>query len=247
MFIILFASMYVPDLTSSIPFRGIAKELNTFWRKNDKYKPSTQRNCQYFCQRDDQQKIVSPKTKTMTNTKYKPNARRNRQFVCQKDDHLWLLWIKISSDNSCIRGWNVFLEEWQICDGLFRYCFPSLTVVLLPIRQKEEGFKLLFVSMAALGNRPLQTGSLYCLAFPPTKGRRLSKTLKLPPACVWVQDMSKKYIAPPDGHSDMRLGSRHEYIALSRQIDSHCVIVWLSLLLLLTKAAVCEETSLKLR
>ena len=40
-------------------FRGIAKELNTFWRKNDKYKPSTQRNCQYFCQRDDQQKIVS--------------------------------------------------------------------------------------------------------------------------------------------------------------------------------------------
>ena len=48
----------------------------------------------------------------------------------------------------------MFLEEWEICDGLFRYCFPSLTVVLLPIRQKEEGFKLLFVSMAALGNRP---------------------------------------------------------------------------------------------
>jgi len=40
-------------------YRGIAKELNTFWRKNDKYKPSTQRNCQYFCQRDDQQKIVN--------------------------------------------------------------------------------------------------------------------------------------------------------------------------------------------
>ena len=86
---------------------------------------------------------------------------------------------------------------------------------------------------------PLQTGSLYCLAFPPTKGRRLSKTLKLPPACVWVEDMGKKYIAPPDGHSDMRLGSRHEYIALSRQIDSHCVIVWLSLLLLLTNAQSC--------
>ena len=84
---------------------------------------------------------------------------------------------------------------------------------------------------------PLQTGSLYCLAFPPTKGRRLSKTLKLPPACVWVQDMGKKYIAPPDGHSDMRLGSRHEYIALSRRI--HCVIVWLSLLLLVTNAQSC--------
>ena len=48
----------VPELIYSL-FRGIAKELNTFWRKNDKYKPSTQRNCQYFCQRDDQQKIVS--------------------------------------------------------------------------------------------------------------------------------------------------------------------------------------------
>ena len=48
----------VPELICSL-FRGIAKELNTFWRKNDKYKPSTQRNCQYFCQRDDQQKIVS--------------------------------------------------------------------------------------------------------------------------------------------------------------------------------------------
>ena len=48
----------VPELIHSL-FRGIAKELNTFWRKNDKYKPSTQRNCQYFCQRDDQQKIVS--------------------------------------------------------------------------------------------------------------------------------------------------------------------------------------------
>merc|ERR1711863_92085 len=40
-------------------YRGIAKELNTFWRKNDTYKPSTQRNCQYFCHRDDQQKIVN--------------------------------------------------------------------------------------------------------------------------------------------------------------------------------------------
>ena len=122
----------------------------------------------------------------------------------------------------------MFLEEWQICDGLFRYCFPSLTVVLLPIRQKEEGFKLLFVSMAALGNRPTLPSSdrqLVLSGFS-SEGRRLSKTLKLPPsACVWVQDMGKKYIAPPDGHSDMRLGSRHEYIALSRRIDSHCVIV----------------------
>ena len=49
--------------------------------------------------------------------------------------------------------------------------------------------------------------------------------------------MIKKYIAPPDGHSDMRLGSRHEYIALSRRID--CVIVWLSLLLLVTNAQSC--------
>lgn len=40
-------------------FRAIARELNTFWRKNDKYKPSTQRNSQYFCQKDDRQKIVS--------------------------------------------------------------------------------------------------------------------------------------------------------------------------------------------
>ena len=48
----------IPELIFPL-FRGIAKELNTFWRKNDKYKPSTQRNCQYFCQRDDQQKIVS--------------------------------------------------------------------------------------------------------------------------------------------------------------------------------------------
>ena len=46
-------------LVALLHFRAIAKELNTFWRKNDKYKPSTQRNCQYFCQRDDQQKIVS--------------------------------------------------------------------------------------------------------------------------------------------------------------------------------------------
>ena len=42
-------------------FRAIARELNTFWRKNDKYKPSTQRNSQYFCQKDDRQKIVSYK------------------------------------------------------------------------------------------------------------------------------------------------------------------------------------------
>jgi len=40
-------------------YRAIARELNTFWRKNDKYKPSTQRNSQYFCQKDDRQKIVS--------------------------------------------------------------------------------------------------------------------------------------------------------------------------------------------
>ena len=52
--IAMFQNWYIYSL-----FRGIAKELNTFWRKNDKYKPSTQRNCQYFCQRDDQQKIVS--------------------------------------------------------------------------------------------------------------------------------------------------------------------------------------------
>jgi len=45
--------------TCKAAYRAIAKELNTFWRKNDKYKPKTERNSQYFCEKDERQKIVS--------------------------------------------------------------------------------------------------------------------------------------------------------------------------------------------
>ena len=56
-------------------YRDLAKSLNTFWRKNDRYKPVTTRNTAFFCERDDRQKV------THNSGKYRRNAR---------EKYLWL-------------------------------------------------------------------------------------------------------------------------------------------------------------
>ena len=42
-------------------YKNLAKDLNMFWKKNEKFKPLTQRNGQYFCEKDERQKVVSMK------------------------------------------------------------------------------------------------------------------------------------------------------------------------------------------
>ena len=42
-------------------FKQLTRSLNGFWKKSDKFKPLTIRNSQYFCERDDRQKVVSIK------------------------------------------------------------------------------------------------------------------------------------------------------------------------------------------
>ena len=44
-----------------LKYRDIARDLNTYWKKNDRYKPLTIRNGQFFCERDERQKVVSMK------------------------------------------------------------------------------------------------------------------------------------------------------------------------------------------
>lgn len=47
--------------TFKIKFKDIAKDLNSFWKKNDRFKPLTTRNTAFFCQKDERQKVVNMK------------------------------------------------------------------------------------------------------------------------------------------------------------------------------------------
>ena len=47
--------------TFKIKFKDVAKDLNSFWKKSDRFKPLTTRNSSFFCQKDDRQKVVNMK------------------------------------------------------------------------------------------------------------------------------------------------------------------------------------------
>lgn len=44
-----------------LKYRDVAKDLNNYWKKNDRFRPLTIRNGQYFCEKDERQKVVSMK------------------------------------------------------------------------------------------------------------------------------------------------------------------------------------------
>ena len=44
-----------------LKYKELARELNTHWKKNDRFKPRTIRNGQFFCEKDERQKVVSMK------------------------------------------------------------------------------------------------------------------------------------------------------------------------------------------
>ena len=47
--------------TFKLQYKNIARDLNTYWKKNDRFKPLTIKNSQYFCEKDERQKVVSMK------------------------------------------------------------------------------------------------------------------------------------------------------------------------------------------
>ena len=44
-----------------LKYKDLVRELNTHWKKNDRFKPRTIRNSQFFCEKDERQKVVSMK------------------------------------------------------------------------------------------------------------------------------------------------------------------------------------------
>jgi len=48
-----------PSNTFKLQYRSLAKQLNIFWKKNERFKPLTVRNNQYYCEAGSRQKVVS--------------------------------------------------------------------------------------------------------------------------------------------------------------------------------------------
>jgi len=44
-----------------LQYKNIARDLNAYWKKSDRFKPLTIKNSQYFCEKDERQKVVSMK------------------------------------------------------------------------------------------------------------------------------------------------------------------------------------------
>ena len=66
-------------------FKELTRSLNRCWKKSDKFKPLTIRNNQYFCERDERQKVVSIKvTGSCFITVLGPRTRSDLAVYCIK-------------------------------------------------------------------------------------------------------------------------------------------------------------------